>query len=56
VKRHRAIVVAAVLGALVVAAVVVFVIAPWGDPNHQTAEQVVRNAGVPSTVTTGSPP
>ena len=56
-KRHRAIVVAAVLGALVVvAAIVVFGIAPWGDPNHQTAEQVVRNAGVTGSVTPGSPP
>jgi hypothetical protein len=52
VKRHRAIVVAAVLGALLVAAIAVFVLAPWGDPNHQTAEQVVRNAGVP----VGAPP
>jgi hypothetical protein len=55
VKRHRALVVAAVLGVLVVvAAIAVFVIAPWGDPNHQTAEQVVRNAGVPVRVTPGA--
>jgi uncharacterized membrane protein len=57
VKRPRAIVVAAVLGALVVvAAIAVFVIAPWGDPNHQSAEHVVRNAGVPVGVTPGAPP
>lgn len=56
-RRPRAIVVAAVLGALVVVvAIAVFVIAPWGDPNRRSAEQVVRNAGVPTEVTPGAPP
>ena len=40
-------VVVAVLLVVVAVAVALFVIAPWPDPNHQTAEQVVRNAGVP---------
>lgn len=56
-KRPRAIVVAAVLGALVVvAAIAVVVLGPWGDASHQSAEQVVRNAGVPVGVTPGAPP
>ena len=41
---------------LVVVAAALFVIGPWSDPNHQTAEQVVRNAGVPTGVTPGAPP
>lgn len=41
---------------VVVAAVALFLIAPWSDPNHQTAEQVVRNAGVPTGTTSGAPP
>jgi len=57
VERPRALVIAAVLGALVVvAAIVVFVIGPWADPNHQSAEHVVRNAGIPVGVTPGAPP
>ena len=49
-------VVVAVLLVAVAVAVALFVIAPWSDPNHQTAEQVVRNAGVPTGVTPGAPP
>ncbi|HEX3258873.1 MAG TPA: hypothetical protein VHS35_10180 [Pseudonocardia sp.] len=41
---------------LVVVAAALFVIGPWSDPNHQTAEQVVRNAGVPTGITPGAPP
>ena len=41
---------------LVVVAAALFVIGPWSDPNHQTAEQVVRNAGVPTGTTSGAPP
>ena len=41
---------------LVVVAAALFVIGPWSDPNHQTAEQVVRNAGVPTGTTPGAPP
>ena len=41
---------------LVVVAAALFVIGPWSDPNHQTAEQVVRNAGVPTGITPGVPP
>lgn len=48
--------VVAVLIVVVAVAVAVFVIAPWSDPNHQTAEQVVRNAGVPTETTSGAPP
>ena len=44
-KRPRVLVVAGVVGALVVVAIALFVIAPWTDPNHQSAEHVVRNAG-----------
>jgi hypothetical protein len=46
----------AVLLVVVAVAVALFVIAPWSDPNHQTAEQVVRNAGVPTGATSGAPP
>jgi hypothetical protein len=46
----------AVLLAVVAVAVALFFIAPWADPNHQSAEQVVRNAGVPTSVTPGAPP
>ena len=48
--------VVAVLLAVVAVAVAVYLIAPWSDPNHQTAEQVVRNAGVPTSITPGTPP
>ena len=48
--------VVAVLLVVVAVAVALFVIAPWSDPNHQTAEQVVRNAGVPTGSTSGAPP
>jgi hypothetical protein len=41
---------------LVVVAAALFVIGPWSDPNHQTADQVVRNAGVPTGITPGAPP
>ena len=49
-------VVVAVLLAVVAVAVAVFVLAPWSDPNHQSAEHVVRNAGIPASVTPGAPP
>lgn len=49
-------VVVAVLLVVVAVAVALFVIAPWPDPNHRTAEQVVRNAGVPTGTTSGAPP
>jgi hypothetical protein len=49
-------VVAAVLGALVIVAVALFVFTPWVDPNHQSAEDVVRHAGVPTGVAPGAPP
>ena len=48
--------VVAVLLAVVAVAVALFVFVPWSDPNHQSAEQVVRNAGVPSGTTSGAPP
>jgi hypothetical protein len=48
-------VVVAVLLAAVAVAVALFFIAPWSDPNHQSAEQVVRNAGVPTATTSGAP-
>ena len=48
--------VVAVLLVVVAVAVALFVIAPWSDPNHQIAEQVVRNAGVPTGTTSGAPP
>jgi hypothetical protein len=46
--------VVAVLLTVVAVAVALFVLVPWSDPNHQTADQVVRNAGVP-TATTAPP-
>jgi len=49
-------VVVAVLLVAVAVAGALFVIAPWADPNHQTADQVVRNAGVPTGITPGAPP
>jgi hypothetical protein len=54
VNGARAAVVA--VAVLVVVAAALFVIGPWSDPNHQTAEQVVRNAGVPTGITPGAPP
>jgi hypothetical protein len=55
VKRSRAIVVAT-LGVLVVVAIALFVLVPWADSNHQSAEDVVRNAGIPVGLTPGAPP
>ena len=46
----------AVLLAVVAVAAAVLVLAPWSDPNHRSAEQVVRNAGVPTGTTSGAPP
>ena len=48
--------VVAVAVLVVVVAAALYVIGPWSDPNHQTAEQVVRNAGVPTGITPGAPP
>ena len=48
--------VGAVLLGVVLVAGALYVIAPWSDPNHRTAEQVVRNAGVPTGTTPGAPP
>jgi hypothetical protein len=49
-------VVLVVLLAVAAVAVALFVFVPWSDPNHQSAEQVVRNAGVPAQITPGAPP
>lgn len=48
--------VVAVLLAVVAVAVALIFLVPWPDPNHQSAEQVVRNAGVPTSGTPGAPP
>ena len=50
----RALVIAAAVLVVVVAAALFFLV-PWPDPNHQSAEQVVRNAGVPAATTSGAP-
>jgi hypothetical protein len=43
----------AVLALIVVA---LMVVRPWSDPNHQSAENVVRHAGIPAGVTPGPRP
>ncbi len=40
----------AVLATLVVTLVLV---RPWSDPNHESADHVLRNAGIPAGVTPG---
>lgn len=45
-----------VLLAVVAVALALFFLVPWPDPNHQSAEDVVRNAGVPTGVAPGAPP
>ncbi|HEY0811783.1 MAG TPA: hypothetical protein VGE11_00765 [Pseudonocardia sp.] len=51
---RRLLLIVAACAVLVVVAVVL--IRPWPDPNHQSAENVVRNAGVAVNVTPGPPP
>jgi hypothetical protein len=48
--------VVAVLLAVIAVAVALFFLVPWPDPNHQSAEDVVRHAGVPAGVTPGAAP
>jgi hypothetical protein len=53
---RRSLLIAAACVVLALVVVAFAVIQPWPDPNNESAENVVRHAGIPAGVTPGPGP
>jgi hypothetical protein len=50
---RRVLLIATACAVLALVVVTLVVVGPWSDPNHESADTVVRNAGIPAGVRPG---